>query len=103
MEFHNRYRHIRWSGSKSWKCWQSCTFITGFSLNLPAGGAFSTSAQVTGNIYAFDYAAPTPTDVNTASNDMLTAYTDAAGRAPDFTELYAGDISGKTLVPGAVY
>src|SRR5450759_1723922 len=79
------------------------TAITGFALNLPAGGAFSTSAQITGNVYAFDYATPTPTDVNTASDDMLTAYTDAAGRAPDFTELYAGDISGKTLVPGAVY
>jgi hypothetical protein len=32
---------------------------------------------------------------------MQTAYTDAAGRKnPDFTELYAGDISSKTLVPG---
>ena len=32
---------------------------------------------------------------------MQTAYTDAAGRKnPNFTELYAGNISGKTLVPG---
>jgi hypothetical protein len=32
---------------------------------------------------------------------MEAAYTDAAGRKnPNFTELYAGDISGKTLVPG---
>jgi len=76
------------------------TAITGFSLILPSGGAFSTSSQVAGNVYAHDYAVPTPADVNTASNDMLTAYTDVAGRAPDFTELYAGDISGKTLVPG---
>jgi Ice-binding-like/Bacterial Ig-like domain len=78
------------------------TAITGFSLILPSGGAFSTSSQVVGGgkVYAFDYAVPTPTDVNTASNDMLTAYNDAAGRAPSFTELYAGDISGKTLVPG---
>src|ERR1019366_7942687 len=30
------------------------TSITGFALNLPAGSAFSTSAQVSGNIYAFD-------------------------------------------------
>jgi len=78
------------------------TAITGFSLILPAGGSYATSSQVVGGgkVYAFDYAVPTPTDVNTASNDMLTAYTDAAGRAPDFTELYAGDISGKTLAPG---
>jgi len=33
--------------------------------------------------------------------DMGLAYTDAAGRTtPDFTELHAGDLSGKTLVPG---
>jgi len=32
---------------------------------------------------------------------MQTAYTDAAGRTlPDFTELYSGDLTGKTLVPG---
>jgi hypothetical protein len=32
---------------------------------------------------------------------MQTAYNDAAGRKnPNFTELYAGDISGKTLRPG---
>jgi len=77
------------------------TAITGFALNLVAGAAFSTSSQVTGNVYAHDYAVPTPADVNTASNDMLTAFTDAAGRAPTYpTELYGGDISGKTLAPG---
>jgi hypothetical protein len=78
------------------------TAITGFSLILPAGSAFSTSSQVVGGgkVYAFDYAVPSPTYVNTASNDMLTAYTDAAGRAPSYTELYAGDISGKTLTSG---
>jgi len=33
--------------------------------------------------------------------DMGTAYNDAAGRVlPDFTEIYAGDISGKNLLPG---
>jgi hypothetical protein len=32
---------------------------------------------------------------------MQTAYTDAAGRSlPDFFELYAGNIGGKTLIPG---
>ena len=39
--------------------------------------------------------------MTTAVSDMETAFTDAAGRtSPDFTELYAGDISGKTLIPG---
>ena len=31
---------------------------------------------------------------------METAYTDAAGRAANYTELYTGDISGQTLTPG---
>jgi len=77
------------------------TAITGFALVLPAGGAFSTSAQVTGNVYAFDYAPPTPTSVTTASTDMGTAYTDAATRLlPDFLNFGAGDLGGKTLAPG---
>ena len=77
------------------------TAITGFALVLPPAGAFSTSAQVTGRVYAFDYAPPTPTFVTTASTDMGTAYTDAAGRTlPDFLDLGAGDIGGLTLAPG---
>ena len=79
----------------------AASFITGFSLSLPAGGAFATSSQVTGNIYASDYASPTPVDLTTAIGDMLTAYTDAAGRpTPDFTELGSGNIGGLTLPPG---
>ena len=75
--------------------------ITGFSLNLATGSPFSTSAQVTGNVYAPDYAAPTPANLTKAVGDMQTAYTDAAGRTlPDFTELGAGQIGGLTLVPG---
>jgi hypothetical protein len=31
---------------------------------------------------------------------METAFTDAAGRAPDATGLYAGDLSGQNLAPG---
>jgi hypothetical protein len=79
----------------------AASFITGFALTLPAGGAASTSAQVTGSVYASDYAAPTPANLTTAVNDMMTAYTTAAGRTlPDHTELGAGDISGLTLAPG---
>jgi hypothetical protein len=79
----------------------AATFITGFALILPAGSAFSTSSLVTGNIYAPTYASPTPANMTTAISNMETAYTDAAGRTlPDFTELYAGNIGGKTLIPG---
>ncbi len=77
------------------------TAITGFALTLTAGSPFATSAQVTGKVYAPDYAAPTPANLTTAIGDMQTAYTDAAGRTtPDFTELGAGQIGGLTLVPG---
>jgi hypothetical protein len=75
--------------------------ITGFALALTAGSAFATSPQVTGKVYAPDYAAPTPANLTTAIGDMQTAYTDAAGRTiPDFTELGAGQIGGLTLLPG---
>ena len=53
-------------------------------------------------MYAPDYSAPTPANVISAQNDMMTAYTDAAGRAPDVTELGAGNIGGMTL-PRGVY
>ena len=62
---------------------------------------FSTSALVTGKIYAADYTVPTPTTMTTAISDMETAYTDAAGRTnPTATELGAGNIGGMTLAPG---
>jgi hypothetical protein len=74
--------------------------VTGFSLFLDRTRTFSRYTQVTGKIYAADYASPTPANLTTAISNMETAYTDAAGRAPNFTELYAGDISGQTLAPG---
>ena len=78
--------------------------ITGFDLSpiVPvATTVYSTSAQVTGKIYAANYASPTPANLTTAVLNMEAAYSDAAGRKnPNFTELYAGDISSKTLVPG---
>ena len=78
----------------------AASYITGFALTLPAASAFSTSAQVTGKVYAPGYADPTPANLTTAVLDMQTAYTDAAGRAPDATELGAGNIGGLTLTPG---
>ena len=54
------------------------TAITGFALSLTADSPFATSTQVTGNVYAPDYAAPTPANLTTAIGDMQTAYTDIA-------------------------
>ena len=76
------------------------TGITGFGLVLDASNVFATSALVIGKASASDYAAPTPAKLTAAVSDMEAAYTDAAGRAPDVTELGAGDIGGLTLAPG---
>jgi len=47
-----------------------------------------------------DYAVPTPSVLTTAIADMQLAFTDAAGRAPNVTELGAGSIGGMNLAPG---
>jgi Ice-binding-like len=78
----------------------AATYITGFSLTADSTNAFSISAQVTGKVYASNYAQPTPSNLTTAIGDMQTAFTDAAGRAPGVTELGAGMIGGMTLTPG---
>ena len=80
----------------------AATLITGFSLTADSTNVFSRSSQVTGKIYAADYAPPTPSNLTTAVQDMMTAYTDAAGRAPGGgnIDLFAGAIGGKTLAPG---
>jgi hypothetical protein len=76
------------------------TAITGFDLILDPSGQWATSTLVVGKVYAADYATPTPTMLSTAVGNMETAYTDAAGRTPDYTELYSGDITGQTLTTG---
>ena len=77
------------------------TSITGFGLIADSTNTFSKSSLVSEKIYAADYASPTPAVMTAAISDMETAFTDAAGRTnPNFTELGAGDISGKTLLPG---
>jgi len=79
----------------------AASFITGFSLSTPPT-TFSTSTQVTGQVFAADYDAPTPSNLTVSILNMETAYTDASGRAPDYTELGTGTIGGMTLPP-AVY
>ncbi len=79
----------------------AASYITGFGLTLHSSGTYSTSSLVTGRIYAADYTPPTPGNLTTAVNNLVTAYNDAAGRPnPDYTELYAGDLTGQTLIPG---
>jgi Ice-binding-like/Collagen triple helix repeat (20 copies) len=76
------------------------TAVTGFSLITDSTNVFSRSPQVTGKVYAANYATPTPSNLTTAIGDMQTAFTDAAARSPGVTELGAGNIGGMTLLPG---
>jgi len=78
--------------------------ITGFALVADSTNVFSTSTQVTGKVYAVDYAPPTPSDVGTASNDMLTAYTAAnavgGGAGVGTACPGTGNFGGQAIPPG---
>jgi hypothetical protein len=74
--------------------------ITGAAIGLNC-------SEVTGTIYTVDAAGPQPCAVpaasklTTAVSDMRTAYNDAAGRLnPNFLNLGAGNIGGRTLTAG---
>ncbi|MBU2465644.1 MAG: DUF3494 domain-containing protein [Bacteroidetes bacterium] len=81
------------------------TAITGFALIMNTDGASSHTTiptLVTGNVYAADYAPPTPAMLTAAVSDMETAFTTANGLvvpAP-IIDMGAGNISGLTLAPG---
>jgi hypothetical protein len=79
----------------------AATAITGFGLIKDSSNQFSRSSLVSGSIFAADYASPTPSRLTTAVSNMETAYTSAAGQSPPTaTELYAGNLGGRTLTPG---
>jgi len=79
----------------------AATALTGFSLTLDPSGQFSTSALVTGQVFAADYTPPTPGVMSAAIVDMQGAYTNAAGRSnPDFVNLAGGTLDGQILAPG---
>ena len=61
------------------------TAITGLPLTQDASNMFATTPEVTGRIYAPDYAAPSAAKLTAAISDMEIAFTDAASRAPDVT------------------
>jgi hypothetical protein len=71
------------------------------------GGADHLSCtEVTGTVYSVDAAGPAPCSIKApatltnAIEDMQTAYTNAAGRRPDVSELGGGAIGGLILAPG---
>jgi hypothetical protein len=86
----------------------AATAITGFGLVKDSTTTFSTSAEVTGKVYAADYTSPTSNALTIAANDMLTAYNDSQGRLasilPGSSDAYnnvgAGEIGGMSLGPG---
>ncbi len=80
--------------------------VTGNIGLSPATGAGIgiTCGEVTGSIYSVDAAGPAckvtaASQLTTAIGDKGTAYTNAAGRAPDYTELGAGELGGLNLGP----
>jgi hypothetical protein len=83
--------------------------ITGDIGSSPITGAaiLVSCVEVAGTIYTVNAAGPLPCRVinpsrlTTAVSNMQTAYIDAAGRSkPNFLNLGAGNIGGKTLTPG---
>ncbi len=83
--------------------------VTGNVGTSPITGAalLLTCREVAGTVYTVDATGPLPCRVNdpsllgTAVGDMDFAYDDAASRVlPDFIKLGAGEIGGRTLVPG---
>ena len=82
----------------------AATSMTGFGLVANSSNAFSTSSLVVGNIYAADYAPPTPAKMTAAISDMETAYTAAEGNngTPTETEFAGGHLNGYILT-GGVY
>lgn len=84
----------------------SASNTTGFSETMDASNTFATSAQVTGKLYAFDYAEPTPTELTTATaTDATAAFVSADNKVlsiGDYTNVGAGNLTGLTL-PAGVY
>jgi ABC-type methionine transport system permease subunit len=55
---------------------------------------------VSGKVFAANYAGDTPAALNTATNDVLTAYNDAAGRTATAANVGGGELGGLTFLPG---
>jgi hypothetical protein len=84
--------------------------MTGFNFTLDSTEQFSTSAQLTGQAFAADYAVPTPALLTEAMLFAEAAYDDAAGKTMDANKLnygsgiLGGDFGGKNdPLTGGVY
>jgi hypothetical protein len=81
-------------------------FLTGWSETSDVTDTYSTSAQVVApaRLFAADYVGgTTAVDLTTATANMETAYTDAAGRtatSAETTNVGAGTLTSLTLTPG---
>jgi hypothetical protein len=82
----------------------AATYITGFSLTSSGSTESMLSTEVAGDVYAADYAVPTPAKMTTAISNMEAAYTSASSRNvtdASFGELLEGKLLVKlTLAPG---
>lgn len=76
--------------------------ITGFGLIMDTDNTSSHTGIVTGKVYAANYTAPTPSKMTTAISDMETAFSAGNGMVnpSPIVNLYAGDISNRTLPAG---
>ncbi|KAF7326866.1 Fungal antifreeze protein exerts hyperactivity By constructing an inequable beta-helix [Mycena venus] len=80
----------------------AATVMTSFSLSSTPASNSLPLAQVTGKLFAADYATRTPANLATAVSDMGTAFKDAIGLVnPNLSNLAVdGSIRGLTLAPG---
>jgi hypothetical protein len=81
------------------------TAITGFTpaLSWIPGDDYATCPEVTGKVYAKDYADPARFNIENASLNMSDAYDDAFSRAAGtgpFLNVGAGTVTDQTLAPG---
>ncbi len=76
------------------------TSITDFALVADSTNTFSTSALVSGRVYAADHEPPTPENLTAAVGAMEDAYDDAAGRESYYAEYGNGELGGQQLRPG---
>jgi hypothetical protein len=73
------------------------TAMTGFGFAMDPSGTFSTSSLLTGNAYAANRAAPTPSVLTTAVSDMELAYADAARAHDGAVTMTTGALGGGAL------
>jgi hypothetical protein len=80
----------------------AATAITGFSLTADSTNMFSSSDQVTGQVFAANYATPIPATLTAAVSDMEIAYQAASACTSDF-DILIGEIGGTTFDTPGVY